>query len=77
MNEDYTKYLSIDNGKGVLISRDSLRVLDRYSIDYAGCTSMKDLIVLIEDVLDECYDDELEIVLENLSETYYYQEVHK
>ncbi len=77
MKEDYTKYLSIDNGKGILISKDNAFILDKFSIDYVSCTNMKDLIILIEEVLDECYDEELEGVLENLSETYYYQEVHK
>ena len=75
--DDYKKYLSIDNGHGVLIHRDDAFILDRYHIDYYGCTSLKALIILIEECLEESYDDELEEVIEHLSETYYYQEVKK
>ena len=75
--EDYRKYLSIDNGKGLLISKYDACVLDRYSIDYMNVINLKDLIVMVEDAVDEFEDEELEMVLEHLSETYYYQEVNK
>ena len=77
MIEDYTKYLSIDNGFGILIRPDDAYVLDKFHIDYKGCHSLKELMLLIEDCLDEDLDDELEDVLYNLSETYYYQNVKK
>ena len=31
---DYSKYLSIDNGKGILLSKEDALVLKRYDIDY-------------------------------------------
>ena len=77
MNEDYTKYLSVDNGHGVLISKNDAYLLDKFDIDYYGCSSMSDLILLIEKCLEEDYDEELDLVLEHLSEVHYYQEVHK
>lgn len=77
MLEDYTKYLSIDNGHGVLISKDDAYLLDRYHIDYHNCSSLKELIVRIENCIDDDYDEELELVLEHLNETYYYQNVNK
>ncbi len=77
MFEDYTKYLSIDNGHGVLISKSDACLLDRYHIDYYGCSCLSDLILLIEKYLDEDYDEELDLVLEHLCEVHYYQEVNK
>ena len=77
MLEDYTKYLSVDNGHGVLISKDDAYLLDKYHIDYYSCFSLKELIQQIENCIDDEYDEELELVLEHLNETYYYQNVHK
>ena len=77
IEEDYTKYLSIDNGHGILIHKNDAYVLDKYHIDYYGCTSLKELILLIEECLDEFEDEELEEVIEHLNEVYYYQWVNK
>ena len=77
MLEDYTKFLSIDNGHGILISKDDAYLLDSYHIDYYNCFSLKELIQRIENCIDDEYDEELELVLEHLNETYYYQNVHK
>ena len=77
MLEDYTKYLSVDNGHGILLPKDDVYLLDKYHIDYYQCNSLKELILLIENCLDEDYDEELERVLDNLSEVHYYQEVNK
>lgn len=78
--EDYRKYLSYDNGKGILINNYDKEVLDRYNIKYQECSNTKSLIILINDYLeDNYYEDlnELEFVLEHLEETYYYNEVNK
>ena len=77
MFEDYTKYLSIDNGHGILISKNDAYILDRYNINYSECLCLKDLILLIEECLEEDYDEELDSVLEHLSEVHYYNEVKK
>lgn len=78
--EDYSKYLSIDNGKGLLIRRNDANVMDRYNIDYHSCSSMQDLIFLVGLYLDDNYEeelDELEDVMNNLMELHYYNEVNK
>lgn len=77
MLEDYTKYLSIDNGYGILINKDDAFILEQYGVDYYSCRSLKELIILIENVLDESDSEELEDVISRLSETYYYQNVKK
>lgn len=78
--EDYTKYLSYDNGKGILLNNYDKEVLEQYKINYQECSSIKSLLILINDFLDNNYYEDLndlENVLEHLEETYYYNEVNK
>ena len=77
MKEDYTKYLSYDNGKGILISPYDKIILDRYQISYQNLNSLADLILRVEKYLEEYEDEELENVLEHLSEVHYYHETNK
>ena len=77
---DYSKYLSIDNGKGLLLNRNDAYVLDSYGIDYKNCLSTSDLIFIISKYIDdsEIYElDDLELVLSNLMEAHYYNETKK
>lgn len=78
--EDYTKYLSYDNGKGILLNNYDKEVLEQYKINYQECSSIKSLLILINDFLDNNYYEDLndlENVLEHLEEIYYYNEVNK
>lgn len=78
--EDYSKYLSYDNKKGILLNKDDKSILDRHKINYDKLTSLKDLIIEINEYLeDNYYEDleDLEIVLSNLEETYYYTKINK
>lgn len=77
MDEDYRKYLSYDNGHGLLISSYDKMIIDRYFVNYDCLTNVSDLIVLLEKVLEEFDDEELLNVIEHLSEVHYYQEVNK
>ena len=45
--EDYRKYLSVDNGHGILIPSHDAYVLDKYVIRYGDCCELKYLILLI------------------------------
>lgn len=59
-----------------------IEILKRNFIDYKTCTSLKDLIFKIQDILeDEALDsddsDELDYVLETISERDYYQNANK
>ena len=77
---DYSKYLSFDNGKGLLLNRIDCYVLDSYGIDYRNCLSISDLILIIGKYLDdsEIYElEDLELVLSNLMEVHYYNETKK
>lgn len=78
--QDYRKYLSIDNGKGILINPNDAFVLEQYGIDYYKCSSISELILIISNYIDDNYDSELEgleEVLDHLSEMHYYNEIKK
>lgn len=77
---DCSKYLSIDNGKGLLISQNDAYVLGQYGIDYSSCISISDLILIIGKYIDDNYDselDDLDEVLGHLMENHYYNETKK
>lgn len=78
--EDVSKYLSIDNGKGLLLKNDDAFVLEHYGFDYLGYSSLSELIFVVGNYLDEHYEDDtedLEEVLSNLLEMHYYYEIKK
>ena len=76
---DYTNYLSVDNGKGLLLSRGDIEVLNRYKFDYHKYFSLSTLIFDIDNYLNNNIDDadDLEEVLIHLSETHYYKDINK
>lgn len=77
---DYTKYLSVDNGKGLLLNSNDAFILEQYGFDIYNCSSMSDLIVIVSNYIDDNYDselDDLEEVLEHLMEVHYYYEIKK
>ena len=80
IEEDYTKYLSIDNGKGLLLKSNDAIILDSYGIDYRNCSSISDLIIIVSKYMDDSEIielDDLEDVLINLSEMNYYYNTKK
>ena len=71
--EDYSKYLSVDNGKGLLISQDDFFVLEKYGFDYTKYSSLSDLIFDVDNYISQGNgDDDLEDMLINISEINYY-----
>ena len=78
--EDYSKYLSYDNKKGLLLNKQDKNILDIYKIDYSNISNLKDLIIIINEYLEDNYYedlDDLELVLNHLEETYYYTKINK
>lgn len=78
---DYTKYLSYDNGNGLLLNKNDIFVLEQYGIDYFNCSSISDLIFKIGEFIDDSnwLDDMegLEEVVDHLNEMHYYNEIKK
>ena len=79
LDVDYSKYLSVDNGRGLLLSQDDISVLSKYGFDYRNYTDLGSLIFDVDNYVSYNldYDDDLEIVLMRLSEKYYYNNVKK
>ena len=75
--EDYSKYLSYDNGKGILLSYEDTAILDRYCIDYKNVSDIDKLIYDINKCILSDEDIELEDVLIHLEEVKYYNYVKK
>ncbi len=76
---EYSLYLSVDHGKGLVFSREEIRVLNRYGFDYRKYCNYDNLIFDINDYLSNTIDDvdDLEDILISLSEKYYYSKVNK
>lgn len=70
-----------DNGKGILLNEHEIEVLQRYGFDYKKYTSLNELIFEVDNYINEegCFNDvdELEEVLERISEYHYYNETNK
>lgn len=61
----------------LLLSDWQVSVLNRCSINYNNFLNMKDLLFVIEDYLDNLYDEELDIVGSQISEFIYYNNINK
>lgn len=69
------EYKKRENG---LILRDSqIEVLDRYDIDYRMFSSLSTLLMEIDEVLNEVFEEDLEEVSKELSELNYYEFTNK
>ena len=70
------KYVSINN---FLLKKNEMEVLDRYDIDYKNCSSLKEVIYLIDEVFQNSYDDmtDLEEVSISISDRDYYVNSNK
>ena len=79
INIDYESFLSIDNGKGLLLHKNEIETLYKYGFDYKKYTNLSNLIFDIDNYINSCYNDtnELEEVLINLSEINYYNNIKK
>lgn len=69
------KLVKINNN--LFLTNNQIDLLSRYNIDYVTSTSLRDLMIKIENILD--YEDipELENLLNNLSERNYYENTNK
>lgn len=66
----------------LMLTFKEIDILERYYIDYARASSLKDLMIKIREVIeDEEYDedciDELDYVLDAISERDYYENTNK
>ena len=75
---DFTKNSINDCGNGIYLTNFEIDVLNKYHINYSNCTSMKDIIFLVEEILNEDSSlDDLENVSKSISERDYYLNTNK
>lgn len=75
---DFSKNSMNDCGHGIYLTNFEIDVLKKYHIDYLTCTGLKDIIFLIEDILNEDSSlDDLESISKSISERDYYLNTNK
>ena len=66
-----------DVGNGIFLSNGEREVLDRYNIDYKNKSSLKSILLEIEDILSEEEIEELDLISESIAERIYYNYTNK
>ena len=78
INEMDFKSNSLNDINGLLLTNKEIEVLNRYNIDYKKCISLKEIIYLIEDIIEDEDDiEDLELISQSISERDYYQNTNK
>ena len=64
---------------GLMLTNKEVEVLDRYKINYKKCTSLKEIIFEIEDIISDMdiVDEELDYISSSIAERDYYQNTNK
>ena len=60
-----------------LLSDYQISILNRVGIDFNRYSNIRDLLFDVEELLNDIYDDELDLVSNQLSEFIYYNETKK
>lgn len=61
----------------ITLSNYQIEVLKRFDIDPSLYTKLKDIIYVAEEIYEETLDEDLNIVLDELSERNYYENTNK
>ena len=86
MNEEIKKLLNnidFNNNKlikinnNLYLTNNQIETLKRYNIEYISCNNLRDLMIKIENIIDYDNEEELELLLDKLSERQYYEETKK
>ena len=76
INPDYTMMKKV-NTKGLYLSQEQIDILKSYNINYMNCNSIRQLMIEVEEVFEECGDDILNNLLNVLAERDYYENYKK
>lgn len=74
---NYNNFLLRHRENNMLLSDYQVEVLKRNEIDYKQYSNIEKLLFKIEEVLNSNYDDELDIVSDQLAELNYYKDTKK
>ena len=59
------------------LTKYQMTVLDKFNIDYKNASSLSEIIYLTNEVYNETLDEELDLILNELSERNYYENTNK
>lgn len=76
-NIDFNNNKLIKINNNLYLTQNQINTLERYDINYKISNSLRDLMIKIEEILDYEDIEELEILLENLTERQYYENTNK
>ena len=79
-NMDFKSLELVNLNNGLSLTNNEIMILDRYGIDYKQCSSLKEVLSLIEEVFTYGeFDDfeELDGVSQTIAERDYYQNTNK
>lgn len=65
---------------GLMLTNKEISVLKRFNIDYNKCSTLREVLFEIENVILDCDDDdfsELDLIASTISERNYYQNTNK
>ena len=68
-----------NNINGLMLTNREVEVLDRYNINYKSCTTLKEIIFQIEDLIQDMdiVVEDLDYISGTISERDYYQNTNK
>lgn len=69
------KLIKVNNN--LYLTNNQIDVLKRNNIEYETSNSIRDLMIRIEDIIQYEDNEELELLLDNLSERNYYENTNK
>lgn len=75
INPDYTMMKKVNDK--LYLSQEQMDLLDEFNINYMNYSNLRDLILAIEDIYEECGDEVLNNLLDILSERDYYENYNK
>lgn len=75
INFEDNKLIKINNN--LYLTNNQIDILNRYGIEYKTANNLRDLMVKIENIIDYEDIEELELLLDKLSERQYYEETNK
>lgn len=76
-NINFTNNSLIKINNNLYLTQNQIDTLIKYNIEYKTSNSIRDLMIKIEDILNYDYDEELDLLLYNLSERNYYENTNK
>ncbi len=76
---DFTGGEFVTCKNGLMLTNNEISVLKRYGVEYENCSSLKEIIYLVEDILneEECDVEDLEYISSTIAERDYYQNTNK